>query len=241
MTERIAKASPRVRARMAGLFYLIAAQAYAFAEFSVRGKLVVNGDAASTAHNILAHESLYRLGFAAELISTVFFIMVTLLFYDLFKPVNRRISLLAAVFSLIGCAIQALSSLLHLAPLVVLGGEPFLRAFKVEQLQSLALLFLMLRTQATNIYMVFFGCYNLLLGYLIFRSTFLPRILGVFMAIAGLTYQVFLSPPLATYLFPYVLAPAGALGELSLVLWLLVMGVNVQKWKERASAEGMLT
>jgi hypothetical protein len=241
MTERNAEVSPRVKARMAGVFYLIAAQAYAFAEFSVRGKLVVYGDAAATAHNILAHESLYRLGFAAELISAVFFIAVTLLFYDLFKPVNRRLSLLAAFFSLAGCVIQAISSLFHLAPLILLGGEPFLRAFKVEQVQSLALLFLILRAQATNIYMVFFGCYNLLLGYLIFRSTFLPRILGVFMAIAGLTYQAFLSPPLATYLFPYVLAPAGALGELSLMLWLLVIGVNVQKWKERATAAGMLT
>ncbi len=235
MTGWIPEVSPRVKARMAGVFYLIAGQAYAFAEFSVRGKLVVFSDAAATAHNILAHESLYRRGFAAELISAVFFITVTLLFYDLFKPVNRRLSLLAAFFSLVGCAVQALSSLFHLAPLIVLGGEQFLPAFKVEQLQSLALMFLMLRTQATNIYMVFFGWYNLLLGYLIFRSTFLPRILGVFLAIAGLSYQIFLSPPLATYLFPYIMAPAGALGELSLMLWLIVMGVNAQKWKEQAS------
>jgi hypothetical protein len=239
--ERIAETSPRLKARITGLFYLIAAQAYVFAENSVRGKLVVSGDAAATAHNILAHEPLYRLGFAAELISAVFFILVTLLFYDMFKPVNRNVSLLAAFFSLGGCVIQALSSLFHLAPLVVLGGAQYLSVFKVEQLQALALLSLTLRVQATNIYMVLFGCYNLVLGYLIFRSTFLPRILGVFMAIAGLTYQAFLSPPLANYLFPYVLAPAGALGELSLMLWLLVMGVNTQRWKEQASAAGMRT
>jgi hypothetical protein len=236
MMERIAKALPRFKARIAGVFYLIAGQAYAFAEFSVRGKLVVHGDAAATAHNILAHEPLYRLGFAAELISAVCFIAVTLLFYDLFKPVNRNLSLLAAFFSLAGCAIQAFSSLFHLAPLVVLGGEQYSSVFKVEQLQALAFMFLILRAQATSIYMVFFGCYNLLLGYLIFRSRFLPRILGVFMAIAGLTYQAFLSPPLANYLFPYILAPAGALGELSLMLWLLVFGVNVQRWMEQASA-----
>jgi hypothetical protein len=228
--------SPRVKARLAGLFYLIAAQAYAFAEFSVRSKLVVHGDAAATAHNILAHESLYRWGFAAELISAVFFIAVTLLFYEIFKPVNRSLALLAAFFSLAGCVIQALSSLFHLAPLLILGGAQSLSAFKVEQLQALALLFLTLRAQTSSIYMVFFGCYNLLIGYLIFKSRFLPRILGVFLAIAGLTYQAFLSPPLADHLFHYLLAPAGALGELSLMLWLLVMGVNNQRWKEQAGA-----
>ncbi len=100
MMERIRQASPRFKARIAGVFYLIAAQAYEFAEFSVRGKLVVYGDAAATAHNILAHEPRYRLGFAAELISAVCFIAVTLLFYDMFMPVNRSLSLLAAFFSL---------------------------------------------------------------------------------------------------------------------------------------------
>ena len=144
------------------------------------------GDAAATAHNILAHEPLYRLGFAAELISAVCYITVTLLLYDMFRPVNRSVSLLAAFFSLTGCTIQAFSTLFHLAPLVILGGEQYLSAFRTEQLQALALMFLNLRAQTSSIYMVFFGWYCLLIGYLIFRSTFLPRILGVFMAIAGL-------------------------------------------------------
>jgi Domain of unknown function (DUF4386) len=239
MTDQTVETSPRLKARIAALFYLIAGMTYSFADRSVRGKLVVYGDAAATARNILAHETLFRLGFAAELISAVCYITVALLLYDMFKPVNRSLSLLAAFFSLAGCIIQALSSLLHLAPLVVLGGEQSLSGFKVEQLQALALMVLKLRAQATSIYMVFFGCYCLLIGYLIFRSTFLPRILGVFMAIAGLSYQLFLSPPLANYLFPYIVAPAGALGELSLILWLLVMGVNPQRWKEQASAAGM--
>ncbi len=238
MTEQITEMSPRLKARITGLFYLIAGQAYSFAEFSVRGKLVVHGDAAATAQNILAHQSLFLWGFAAELISGVFFITVTLLFYNMFKPVNRSLSLLAAFFSLTGCIIGAVSSLFHLAPLVVLGGDQYFRAFNVNQLQGLGLMFLTLRTLATNIYMEFFGCYNLLLGYLIFRSKFLPRILGVFMAIAGLSYQLFLSPPLAKSLFPYVVAPAGTLGELSLILWLLVVDVNTQRWKEQASTAG---
>jgi hypothetical protein len=237
----MAEASPRLKARIAGVLYLTSAMAYSFADNSVRGKLVVSGDAVATAHNILSHLSLYRLGFAAELISVVLYITVTLIFYDLFRPVNRSISLFAAFFSLGGCIIQALSSLFHLAPLFVLGGAQYLSAFKVEQLQALALMFLKLRAEAANIYMVFFGCYCLVIGYLIFRSTFLPRILGVFMVIAGFSYQLFLSPPLATHLFPYVVVPAGALGELSLILWLIVFGVNSQRWKEQAGATGMST
>jgi hypothetical protein len=236
MMKRIAETSPRWKARIAGLLYLIAGMAYTFADGTVRGKLVVMGDATATAHNILAQQPLYRLGFAAELISAVCYIAVTLILYDLFKPVNRSLSLLAAFFSLAGCVIQAASSLLHLAPLVVLGSEPYLRAFTAEQSQALALMLLNLRAQAANIYMEFFGCYCLLIGYLIFKSQFMPRLLGVFMAIAGLSYQLFLSPPLAKQLFPYVIAPAGGLGELSLILWLLVMGVNPQRWKQRASA-----
>ena len=239
MTKRIAGTSPRLKARIAGVFYLICGWAYSFADGSVRGKLIVSGDAAATAHNILAHQSLYRLGFAADLVSAVCYITVTLLLYDLFTPVNGSISLLAAFFSFAGCIIQALSSLFHLAPLVVLGGEPYLSVFNPGQLQALALIFLKLRAQATNLYMVFFGCYCLLIGYLIFRSTFMPRIVGVFMAIAGSGYLTFLSPPLASRLFPHVLTPAGALGEGSLILWLLVMGVNPQRWKEQASAAGI--
>lgn len=238
MTRRMSEMSPPLRARIAGVIYLICGMAYSFARNDVRGKLVVDGDAAATAHNILAHETLFRLGFAAEIISAVCYIAVAMLLYEMFKPVNRSLSLLAAFFSLAGCTIQALSSIFHLAPLVVLKGEQYLSIFKLEQLQALALTFLKLRVQATSIYMVLFGYYCLLIGYLIFRSTFLPRILGVFMAIAGLAYQIFLSPPLAIYLFPYIVAPAGALGELSLILWLLVMGVNAQRWKEQARTTG---
>jgi hypothetical protein len=238
MMERIAETSPRVKARIAGVFYLLNGLTYGFALGSVRGKLVVYGDAAATAHNILAHQPLYRLGFAADLIAAICYITVTLLLYDLFKPVNRSLSMLAAFFSLVGCTVMALCTLLLLAPLVVLGGVQYLSVFTLGQLQALALMFLNLHAQAASIYMVFFGCYCLLIGYLIFRSTFMPRIVGVFMAIAGLGYLTFLSPPLANYLFPRVLMPAGALGEGSLVLWLLVMGVNAQRWKEQAGAAG---
>jgi hypothetical protein len=180
MMERIAEASPRFKARVAGVFYLLTFLTGGAALF-VRG----------------------RLGLAAGLIAGACYIAVTLLFYYMFKRVNRSLSLLAAIFSLVGCAIGPLSLFVHAASHI----SP----------------------------LVFFGFYCLLIGYLIFRSTFLPRILGVLMAFAGLGWLTFLSPLLANYLSPYNLAP-GILGEGSLTLWLLVMGVNAQRWKEQASA-----
>jgi hypothetical protein len=104
--ERIAETSPGFKARIAGVFYLLTFVTGGLAVFA-RGGLVVNGDAAATATNILAHESLFRLGFAADLLVVACYIAVTALFYDLFKPVTRSVSLLAAFFSLVGCAIQA--------------------------------------------------------------------------------------------------------------------------------------
>ena len=140
---------------------------------------------------------------AVNLIADAFYIAVTLLFYYLFKPVNRSLSLLAAIFSLVGCANDVLG-LFNLAP------------YKISSL-------------------VFFGPYCLLIGYLIFKSSFLPRILGVLMVFAGVGWLTFLFPPLANYLSRYILV-LGFLAELALMLWLLVMGVNVKRWKEQASA-----
>jgi hypothetical protein len=235
MTERIAGASPRVKARIAGVFYVLTGFTAVFNMFFVLGRLVVSGDAAATATNILAHEPLFWLGFTAALINVASQIVLVALFYDLFKPVSRTLSLLAALFLLMECAVLAFGSLFQLAPLLILGDGGFLNVFKVEQVQALALLFLNLNAQTFDISLVFFGFFCVLIGYLIFRSTFLPRVIGVLMMLAGLGYLTFLSPPLATYLSPYNLAPA-ALGEPSLFLWLLVAGVNAQRWKEQASA-----
>jgi len=234
MMKRIAEASPCPRARITGVVYLFYFLTAVCGEFLLKG-LVVHGNAAATANNILAHQSLFRLGLATGLIATACYVTVTALFYGLFKPVNRTLSLLAAFFSLVGCAILAFASLFRIAPLVVLGGGQYLSVFNVEQLRALASLFLELYGQVVNICFVFFGVYCVLIGYLIFRSAFLPRILGVLMAFAGLGWLTFLSPPLANYLRPYILV-LGVLAELALMLWLLVMGVNVQRWKEQASA-----
>ena len=236
MMKRIAEASPRFKARIAGVFYLLTTLTRMFVEIFVRNRLIVSDDAAATASNILAHEPLWRWGFAADILAFASYVALTALLYELFKPLNRSVSLVAAFFSLVASAVQAVSSLFHLAPLVFLGGTPYLRVFSVEQLQALALMFLRLRALCYhNIGLVFFGLYCLLIGYLIFRSTFLPRIIGALMMLAGLSYLMFLSPPLVRSLQPYILVFPGV-GQIALTLWLLVMGVNAQRWKEQASA-----
>jgi len=238
MTERITETSPRSLARMAGVFQLLEALTATFGQVIVLDRLFVSGNAAATAANILGHERLFRLGFASSLIGVVCHIAWAVLLYDLLKPVNRRLSLFAVFVILVGCAIQALTSLLYIAPLLVLKGGSSLSAFTAEQLQALALTFLRLNAYAFDIYLVFFGLWCVLIGFLIFRSTFLPRVLGVLLAIAGLGYLTFLSPPLARHLFfPYI-AGAAALGEIPSLLWLLVVGVNDERWNEQARAAG---
>jgi Domain of unknown function (DUF4386) len=184
MMKLIAEASPSFKARIAGALYLLSVLTAAFTELFVRG----------------------RLNYAGGYIAIASMVVVTLLVYDIFKPVNRRLSLLAASFALVGLTFEALR------------WQP----------------------QGVNLAIVFHGFYCIPIAYLIIRSTFLPRILGALMAFAGLGWLTFLSNPLVNYLSPYNLASA-MLAELALMLWLLVMGVNVQRWKEQASAAGGMT
>jgi hypothetical protein len=231
--ERIAEASPRFKARMAGVFEVLEGMTSAFGQVFVLGRLVVFSDAAATAANILGHQPLFWLGFVSSLIGVACHIAWTLLFYELFKPVNRSLSLLAAFVGLVVCGLQALTSLLYLAPLLILQGGSSVSAFTAEQLQALALIFLKLNAYAFEIDLVFFGFWCVLAGYLIFRSTFVPRILGVLLAIDGLGWATYMYPPMANHLFPFI-AAASALAEIPLQLWLVVMGVNPQRWKEQA-------
>ena len=235
-------ATPAFKARLAGGFYLITIIMGVFAEVFVRGALVVRDDPAATAMNILAQESLYRFGLAADLIMLACYIAVTLLFYSLFKPVGRSLSLLAAFFSLVGIAILAVNSLNHIAPLVLLGGGIYQSGFEANQLQSFALMSLSMHALGYTISGVFFGIYMLLLGHLIYTSGFLPRMLGALTAIGGLS---FLANSFAIFLLPALVASLpdiGMLGgntELALSLWLIVMGVNALKWKERGQMPGV--
>jgi hypothetical protein len=235
MAERTTEASPLLKARIAGVFYLLIFVTAPFHELYVRGKLVVYGDAAATAANIMAHESLYRSGFSVALVTLLCDVAVALILYELLKPVSRSLSLFAAAFRLIFVGIMAVNALNYYAPLILLNDTSGQTAFKVDQLQALALFSARLYNAGFNIADVFFGIHICLIGYLIFRSTFLPRILGTLLAAGGLAYVIvsfanFLAPgnPLGVILW------LGAVAELSLTLWLLVMGLNVQRWKEQS-------
>jgi hypothetical protein len=241
MADRIAATSPQLKARIAGLCYLIVIVGCIFAEAFARGAQIVPGDAAATANNILTHEGLYRSGLVAELVAAPCYIAVTLIFYELFKPVNKSLSLLAAFFSLIGIATQGVMAFFHLAPLILLGGADYLKVFKTDQLQAQAYTFLKLHSQGYDVALVYFGFYCVLIGWLIFKSTFLPRILGVLMALGGIGYLVgsfadFISPTVGSALSSFASGP-GLLGEGALCLWLLTVGLNTQKWNALAEAQ----
>jgi hypothetical protein len=231
---QIADASPRTKARMAGVFFLLYTATGTWG-YSVTQGLVVSGDAAATAANILANETLFHLAIAANLVSAACYLVVTVLLYDLFKPVDRTVSRLAAFFNLTSCAIGAFDSLFQLAALDVLKGGPYLSVFSAQQLQALAMLFLKLNVRALDMGQIFFGFQWLAIGYLILRSTFLPRIFGAIAAFSGLWYLTRLYPPVLSALFPYTLI-VPAIGVMALILWLTIKGVNTQRWKEQASA-----
>ena len=239
MMERIAGASPRHLARIAGGLYLIIIVGGFFAIGHVPAALVVPGDAAATAHNIQAHELLYRLGLAAHIIILPCNIPLAVIFYDLFKVVSRRLSLLVVFFTLVGTAVEGANVLNQFAPLTLLGGGHYLSVFFTEQLQALAYMPLDSQAISYNIQQVIYAGYLLAAGYLVFRSSFLPRVIGMLLAIGGLCYltnsfATFLAPGFAAHLFPYIQVPSGV-AELSLCLWLLVIGVNVSRWEKQAS------
>jgi hypothetical protein len=240
MTERTKKSSLSLMARIAGTLYLLTMLTGIFAEGFVSGRLVVSGDAAATAANILAHKGLFQLGFAVYLIEMACQTAMTALFYRLLKPAGRSVSLVAAYLGLTGCVIKTLSRLFFITPLFILGGAHYLSVFSTQQLQALALLFLKVNDRGAGIALVFFGFYAILTGYLMIRSTFLPRILGVLSVLGGLGWLSFLYPPLGYRLFPYI-AAFGLLGALSLIVWLLVKGVNEQRWKEQAEVASSAT
>jgi hypothetical protein len=236
MIHRAVEISPQVYARVGGWLYLVVFVAGIFADGFVGGRLVVPGDAAATAHNIMASLLLWRLGFTADVLMVVCYVAVTLILYVLLRPVNRDIALLAAFFSLTGCAILGIDVLAYFAPSILLGGADYLNGLDAHQLQALAMLALKLYGYGYDISIVFFAFYCLSIGFLIFRSGYLPKTLGVLLAIGALSYLIktsthFLAPSFAGTLF---MAPGGV-AELALTLWLIIKGVNVPKWEERAN------
>jgi len=238
MTKPNLEVTPLFQARMAGGLWWLCIVA-GMVGFAAGAPLVVANDATATATNILAKESFFRLGFVADLISGLSYVGVTAFIYYLLRPVSRSLSLLGALFGLAGVAIGGASWVIHLTPLLLLHGDQYLTVFTTSQLQALSLAALKLQAQVFPIGMVFFGIQCISIGYLVARSTFLPRILGVLLAIGGTSYVIvsfanFLAPSFGPRLVPFLM-PIALIGEGALGGWLLIKGVDVQSWNEQAS------
>jgi hypothetical protein len=233
-------ANPVATARVAGLAYLVIIISALFSEAVVRGEVIVSSDSAATAANILAREQLWRWGGAAEFLTASCDVIVAILLYELLKPCGRTVSLLGAVFQLVLVAVAAVKILFHMAPLSLLKArDAYLSHFTSDQLQDLSYFSLRLLNQAWDVSLVFFGVHCLLIGWLIARADFLPRFFGWAMMLTGLCYITntlvrFVEPQLAPLLSPWILLPVLA-SEFGLTGWLLIRGLNADKWRAQAA------
>lgn len=219
-------------ARMAGLFYLIYLITTIFADVSGRSKLIVYGDAATTASNIMAAEWIFRLSFVSDLVSAMFFLLAAWALYALLKPVNQNMASLFLVLNLGGVAVYSLNLLNQYAALLLVSGADYLKVFQAEQLQALAMLFLNLYHNGYWMSQIFFAAWLFPLGYLVFKSGFLPKTLGIILMIHCVGWmmtflQFFLFPGLGFIV--YLTYPLGFISETGLTLWLLLMGAKQQK------------
>jgi len=224
-------------ARIAGLFYLIFVLLLPLAT-SIRSQLVVSGDAAATAQKIMANELLFRISFVTELVSALFFVLAAWALYALLKRVNKNLALLFLLLNLCGVAIECMSVLNLSTALSLLSGADYLTVFPADHLQAQALLHIDMYTNGFMIAQIFFGAWLLPLGYLVYRSGFLPRFLGIlliidFFGVLIWFLQFFLLPEAGIISSPGL--AAGFIAEVSLTLWLLVKGV---KESGPASTEG---
>lgn len=232
-----AETSPNYYARIGGLAYLFIIIAGAFGEVFVRQKLFIAGNPEATANNIVASPMLWRIGIAGDLLMHVCDLIVTIVYYKLLKPVNKDLAILAVFFGLIQTAVLVANKMNLMMPVFFLGDAEYLKAFSTQQLQVWSYLSVKTHDYGFGIGLIFFGFECLLDGYLIIRSGYLPKILGVFVQIAGVCYLInsfgmILFPKLINAISPAILIPP-FVGELSICLWLIFKGVNLTKWNER--------
>jgi hypothetical protein len=233
--KQMTKTSPKALGRITGAFYLAIFVAGAIFMVLVPSTGLLNNNDAAAIDYIVSHQTAFWAGYPFLLLVVVFRLIVMLLFYELFKPVNKSINLLAVYFNIVATTMQAVTGIFLLTPLILLGGEHSLTGFTPDQVHALALVAMKVYHLCYIIALAFFGCYDLLIGYLAFKSTFIPRPIGVLMVITGLGWLTFFIPPIAASLLPFNAIIAGIVGEGAMILWLLLMGVNSELWNERAS------
>ena len=233
-------------ARLAGLGYLVIIVTGIFAEFFVRSSLIVPGEAAATAANILASEGLFRMGLASEFVMLLSDAALALALYVIFRPFSRNLALLAAFFRLAHAAVVGGNLLNSYVPLLLLGDAALLASFPPEQLHGMVLLFLKAHSFGYVIGLTFFGVHCLVLGYVAARSGFVPRILGGLLILAGLGYLAdsFGRALLTGYaeweaVFMVVLFLPAFVGEVSFCLWLLIKGVRIPEGGSGGEGSGV--
>ena len=224
-------------ARIAGLCYLIVIATGLFSEVFVRQELRVSNDALTTAYNIKNNEMLFRFGFVADLINFVIGIPTVLIIYHFFKKSNKILLQVALSLVIIQTAIIAVNLLNQISPLLLLSNDTYLNTFQDSQLATLSLLSLNIQSQGYAIGLVFFGFYCILIGFVIYKTNAIPRIIGVLYAIAGLCYLInsftmFLSKGFSNPMFIYLAIPI-FIGELSVCLWLLIKGIDTSKLESK--------
>jgi hypothetical protein len=227
--------SIKTTARIAGILYLVIIIAGMFSVLFVRDQLIVSRDPAATAHQIISHEGLWRAGIASDLVMHLCDIPVMLIIYVLLRPVNRRLALLALLFNVIQTAVLAANKLNLIAALLPLSGSAYLKTIDPQILYTQSYLAIRLHDIGFGVGLLFFGMTLLVNGYLVRKSGYLPRIIGILLQIAGLCY---IASNFGLLLAPRVIAPLSLwlmlpcfLAELSFALWLLIKGVNEEKWK----------
>jgi len=233
MTTRTAGPSPLVLARVAGFLYLIANLFAPFTLLYLPSRFIVRGDAAATASNIMASESLFRFGIVLNLFTFIGQIFLVLALYQLLKVVNKNMASLMVIFSLAAVPIAMVNELNNLAVLQFLNNADYLKVFQNDQLQDLAYLFLRLHSQGFLIAQIFWGLWLFPMGYLVFKSGFLPRIIGVLLMIGCFGYVIESFAAFLGYNVSIIFYTGW--GELLLLLWLLIKGVNVEEWHKRAA------
>jgi Domain of unknown function (DUF4386) len=225
--------SPQKIARVAAFVFLIIFFLGMLTELFIRPAIIVPGDAATTVNNIAASESLFRLSLVSDLIRQIFLMLLPLVLYKLLKPVNKTIAALMVIFGLVSVPISMLNELNHFAALLLSSGADYLTVFKADQLNSMVMFFLELRKYGTFIPQVL-SFWIILLGYLVFKSGYLPRILGILLIIGGIFYT---GLAVSFFLFPnldlMVFGLFAISGEIIFYLWLLIKGVNVEEWEKR--------
>jgi hypothetical protein len=225
--------------RFAGALYVLASIVGFFAMGYVPDKLIVHGNAAATASNIAASETLFRLGIAGELIGQAAFIFVALALYDLLKGVNRRHALLMVTLIVVSIPIAFLNELNSFAALVLVHGADFLSIFDKPQRDALAMLFLNLHGRGFVVAEIFWGLWLFPLALLVYKSRFLPRFLGVWLVLAGLAWIIL---SLTSILLPqhqdkvYTYCQPAFFGEIAFMLWLLIRGARPQAVETAAAS-----